>query len=307
MSGVDIDELAFGGTGSVHPEHHEFGPLAVASADGVDGVQWNLGEGIGRDVALPVAAVLPVVDGAGVPGRSWRRARLKPSLIAGIVVEITMRGRRGTRPLTIGYGPGMTPAVNESGLIDAVELDVFTIGPDGELLPIRPTASGGADAEPHHNRAAANGVISRLGELRAQPGHRLGVVVDRAQRRGDFEEIMQPLAVRPGAARAVVVTGELFAEPIPSLEVNTASRVFDGDSITWNASVRTGLFSRPRAAALHLHPSPSANLSIIELIPSKRRRFHTHRFVSTGVVAVDILGSRLRRLAAESAPTPYSV
>ncbi len=201
----------------------------------------------------------------------------------------------------------MTPPVNESGLIDVVELDVFTIGRDGELLPIDPTASGGAAAESYHHRAAGNSVISRLGELRAQPGHRLGVVVDRGQRRGDFEEIMQPLAVRPGAAKAVVVTGELFAEPIPSLEVDTASRVFHGDSITWSASVRTGLFSRRRAAALHLHPAPSANLSIIELIPSKRRRFHTNRFVSAGVIAVDLLGSRLRRLAAESALTPYSL
>ena len=209
-------------------------------------------------------------------------------------------------PRTVGYGRGMAREVNKSNPIDVVELDVFTIGPDGELLPIDPTARDGFDEESFDSRAAGHGVLGRLSELRAQPGHRLGVVVDRVHRRGDFEEIVQPVAVLPGTAKAVVIAGELFAEPIPSLEVDAASRKFKGDSIIWHASVRTGLLSRRRTAALHLHPAPSANLSIIELIPSKRRWFRTRRFVRTGVAAVDLLGSRLRCLAANRPPTRYA-
>ena len=193
----------------------------------------------------------------------------------------------------------MAQSVSDSGPTGVVEIDVFTIGPHGELLPIDATDGRGVDEESFRVRDESSGVLGRLSELRAQPGHRLGVAVDRV-RRGDHEEIVQPVAVLPGAAREVVMAGELFAEPIPSLDVDAASRTFEGDSITWRASVRTGVFSRRRAAALYLHPTPSANLSVIELIPSKRRWFYTGGFVGAGVVAVDALGSRLQRLAADA-------
>ena len=61
---VDVDELAFGSARGVHPEHDELGSLVVVGADGVDGVQRDLGERAGRHVALSVRALLPVVDAA---------------------------------------------------------------------------------------------------------------------------------------------------------------------------------------------------------------------------------------------------
>ena len=198
----------------------------------------------------------------------------------------------------------MAQSVSDSDPTGVVEIDVFTIGPHGELLPIDASDGRGADDESLDGRDEGKGVLGRLSELRAQPGHRLGLVVDRVRRRGDYEEVVQPVAVLPGAARAVVIAGELFAEPIRSLDVDTASRTFEGDSITWRVSVRTGVFSRRRTAALCLHPTPSANLSVIELIPSKRRWFYTGRFVAAGVVAVDVVGSRLQRLAADAQRLP---
>ena len=141
----------------------------------------------------------------------------------------------------VDYCRGMAQSVSDRFPTGVVEIDVFTVGPHGELLPIDATDGRGVDEESFRVRDESSGVLGRLSELRAQPGHRLGVAVDRV-RRGDHEEIVQPVAVLPGAAREVVMAGELFAEPIPSLDVDAASRTFEGDSITWRASVRTGVF-----------------------------------------------------------------
>ena len=67
--------------------------------------------------------------------------------------------------------------------------------------------------------------------------------------------------------------------------------------MSWKASVHTGRFRRRRPAELTVHPSPSSNLTVLELIPDRPRRFRTKRFVHTGVEAVDLLGRRLSRAA----------
>ncbi len=187
---------------------------------------------------------------------------------------------------------------------EVVEIDVFTVGSDGALVPLDPGV-GGEDDEPLLD-VWATGVetLGPLRDFRARPGHRLGPAIGRSRRRGHHEEIAQPVGVRPYTATEVVLSGDLFVEPIPSLEVDGASRTLEGDSVRWKAFLRTGPLGRRRTATLYLHPSPSANLSVIELIPSKRRRIQTQRFVRAGVIAVDVLGRRLRCLATERFSTP---
>ncbi len=189
------------------------------------------------------------------------------------------------------------PVLDEWGsLLDVGVLDVFDVGVDGSLVPVgNSTANDPSDA-----RALTTEVIEALREVRARPGYRLGAGTDRLARQGRKEEISQPVLVRPGAAQRVINRGELFDEPIPALDVDPDSRVCDGDSYTWNATLRSGRFAR-RSACLYLHPTPSANVSILELIPSGRRRLARRRFVRRGVRAVDTLGRRLRRLSVSDA------
>ena len=180
-------------------------------------------------------------------------------------------------------------------------LDVFVLADDGSLAPLHPSG----DDDPLDVRGLSADVIEALREVRARPGYRLGAaapVTDKAARRGDREEILQPVLVRPAAAHRVVGDGRLFDAPIPALEIDIGSARRDGDSYTWKASLRSSRLARGRSAALHLHPSPSANLSVLELIPAHRRRFARKRFVRRGVAAVDAIGRRLSQQARQPAP-----
>lgn len=180
---------------------------------------------------------------------------------------------------------------------DVEELHVFAVGVDGELVSIDPTDHQSTDPGQIDLRAAGTEALGHLRELRAKPGYRLGPTTDRSDRRGHHEEVAQPVFVKPRHATQVALTGALFAEPLPGLDVDVDSRTQEGDSLRWAVRVRTGRFRRRREAALSMHPSPSANLSVIELIPKKPERFQTGRFVQAGVLAVDTLGNRLARQA----------
>ncbi len=189
----------------------------------------------------------------------------------------------------------MAWSADEGALDDVPALDVFAVGRDGDLVPVGPAH----DPEPPLDLVAVGtDAINQLREVRATPGPRPGVVTrNRVERRGEIEDVVQPVLVRPGAVRRVLAAGDLFHEPIPGLEVDLESRQIHGDEVAWKATLGRRRFRRGRRASLTLYPTPSANLSVIELIPARHRRFRTRQFVEAGVPVVETVGRRLRRLS----------
>lgn len=187
-------------------------------------------------------------------------------------------------------------------LPDVEVIDVFVVDEAGSLVPLGSERDSDGDLPTLDLRALGDDVVRQLREFRAAPGVRPGVQLGTVVRAGHREEICQPVFVPPVAAHHIFLSDVLFADR-SCLDVDVASRTISGDSVTWQATVRTGRFRRPRAAELCVHPSPSSNLTVLELIPDRPRRFRTKQFVGAGVEAVDNLGRRLSRIARSVAET----
>jgi hypothetical protein len=172
------------------------------------------------------------------------------------------------------------------------EIVVWTVGPDGRPIepePPRPTEEVLLET--------ARTVVGHLQERSATPGFRPGGHHDRPTRLGDRGEVIQSLLIRPAATTRIVGRGDLFEPPLPRLRIDEAMVERSGSGFAWPATVRTGLFSRTRAT-LSIHPSPSTNLTVLELLPRRMRRWQSRSFVRAGVIAVDQLGDRLRQRSA---------
>jgi hypothetical protein len=188
-------------------------------------------------------------------------------------------------------------APTESAATDAPLMDVFVVGASGELGPYDP-GSDPANEDPLLDlKAIGAGAVRQLREIRATTGQRPGTLTAGAARDGHREEIFQPVFVSPLAARHIFLTDTVFGNGNAAMDVDQSSRRDLGDTLTWRVNVHTGRWRRPRPALLYFHPSPSANLTVLELIPDRPRRFRTKRFIHVGVIAIDTLGLRLSRAA----------
>lgn len=186
-----------------------------------------------------------------------------------------------------GPGPAADPPI-----VPDDEIIVWAVGPDGRPIepePPRPTEEV--------LRETARTVVGHLQERSATPGYRPGGHDDRPTRLGDRGEVIQSLLVRPAAAAELVGRGDLFVPSLPRLRIDETTVDRTGLGFAWPATVRTGLFTRTRAT-LSIHPSPSANLTVLELLPDRMRRWRSRSFVRAGVIAIDELGDRLRQRAA---------
>lgn len=169
-------------------------------------------------------------------------------------------------------------------------VEVFGVGPDGELIEIRSRA----DRAWNGNTSDHDGPEQVLPTYRARPGLRPGGYEDRMGRSGGQEDVMTPVAVLPGIASRALHSGVLFERPIPGLSVDQESLEADARGSTWKATVECGRFRRrPRKATLRAYPTPSLNLTILELVPTRPRLIHTRSFVTVGVEAIVTLSERL--------------
>ena len=129
----------------------------------------------------------------------------------------------------------------------------------------------------------------------ARPGPRPGrVPLGAGIRAGGGSDVVRSLLVAPGAASRIVLSGEVFALPVPHLVVD-ADHV-DGRCLVWAVTV-VGDHARPVPATLHLLGSPSMVVTVLELVPARRLRWARARFVRYGVEAIDELALRIVRAA----------
>lgn len=185
-------------------------------------------------------------------------------------------------------------------------LEVVLLNPDGTEL-VRPgQGHGDAVARPDLGAAVAAG-IRQLGRTTAAPGPRVGGTADRVGRQGCDEEVVTPVLMPPDSAALTMVAADFFRLPAAGLTVDPASLEVDRGGLRWRARLRTGPLGR-RRANLRLYPSPSRNLTVLELIPQSRRPFRTRSFVRWGVPAVGELAARLSRVSGQppSRPTECS-
>ncbi len=171
-------------------------------------------------------------------------------------------------------------------------VEVFGVGPDGELIEIRSRADRAWDGK----ASDEDGPEQLLPSYRARPGQRPGGYQDRKGRSGGQEDVMTPVPVLPGIASRALHSGVVFSQPIPGLLIDETSLESDARGSSWKATVECGRFRRrPRKATLRAYPTPSLNLTILELVPTRPRLIHTRSFVQVGVGAIVTLSERLVR------------
>ena len=165
-------------------------------------------------------------------------------------------------------------------------IEVFGVGPDGDLVPLT------SDDGPRQARTWTADDVA-LPTYRARPGLRPGGFDDRPNRRGGREDVVAPVPVQPGVASQVLHNGSVLRLPLPRVRVDVSSLEVDARGSSWKATVSCGYLSRRRRATLRAYPSPSSNLTVLQLIPARRRLFQTRAFVRAGVPAIATLSARL--------------
>ncbi len=193
-------------------------------------------------------------------------------------------------------------------------VEVFGVGPDGRLIPLNSPSSsapqeqgdadrlwgGGLHAGPSSTGLSSTGLSSTGSRRAARPGG----YADRPTRRGGREDVIAPVPVLPGLASRTLHDGGVFVEPLPGLTVDVDSLEVDSQGSSWDVTVRCKRFGprrrRSRRATLRAYPSPSANLTVLELVPTRRRLVQTRAFVEAGVPAIATLSGRIASVAATS-------
>ena len=115
-------------------------------------------------------------------------------------------------------------------------------------------------------------------------------------RRGESVEIMRTCPIRPHTTGRLVESGQLLAQPVRGLAIDQSTLRNNRLDYVWQARLRTGLLRR-RRARLQITSTPSTNLTILALIPSRPTILGSRRFVARGVRSVGELAGRIEHLA----------
>jgi hypothetical protein len=175
---------------------------------------------------------------------------------------------------------------------DLPPIEIFGIDADGELAPLARGVVVEADVWRNLGEAAAK-KAHQAGNLKARPGPRIGGSADRSDREGGREDVVMPVPMKPYEAGSALATADFFARPLPHLVVDPVSLEVDHRGYTWRAEVRCRRLAPSRPATLRVYPSPSGNLTIVELVPTRPGRIPTSSFIRAGVEALTALGLRL--------------
>lgn len=194
-------------------------------------------------------------------------------------------------------------------------VEVFGVRSDGELIPLRSGSASPDESAPSQGQRAFDTdrvwILGPVGvgaeKVGNQPGRppyqarqaaRPGGYQDRPTRGGGREDVVAPVHVLPGPASRALHSGDLFDDPLPGVAVDVKSLEVGSTGSSWAATVTCGLLRRrTRPATLRAYPSPSANLTVLELVPTRSRLIHTRSFIRAGVPAIATLGLRINQVA----------
>ncbi len=182
-------------------------------------------------------------------------------------------------------------AAAPSGSDDLPVIEVFRVGPDGALVQAGDELPTAGDIWRHLGHATAD-TFDHARQIQARRGQRLGPA--RRERRGDREDVVHTTLADPGMVARAILANDPFAEALPYLRVHPGTLTVDRYGMRWRVSLGRGAARRGRNATLRIHPTPSANVTVIELIPDRPKLLQTRSFVRRGVVAAEALGRRLR-------------
>ncbi len=101
------------------------------------------------------------------------------------------------------------------------------------------------------------------------------------------DEVRAPVLADPRRVVAMALGGGLGSWRVPWMRLDATSIELESKwGVAWR--VRVGLFPGRfgRAATLRIYPSPSMNLTIVQLLPQRRRRVPAPTFVHLGVRSV---------------------
>jgi len=145
-------------------------------------------------------------------------------------------------------------------------------------------------------------------DFHARAGHRPGTpLATVSPRRTGTADIVRPVLVNPIDACDVAVSGRLFDDRVPGLDIERHLADADGARyLVWNAWLHVGS-NRLVPASLHLLGSPSMVVTVLELVPQRRLRRQRTAFVRHGLAALDALASRLGRITPACGDVGYGV
>lgn len=183
---------------------------------------------------------------------------------------------------------------------DRIEVEVF---PTGSTTARAPDGSedAGVDDQTRRGGALMRDGYDHVRDIQARPGHRLGTPIEPAPsgRRGGPADIVRPVLVNPILATEFAISGELFTDAVPHLDIER----WDDDGrrfLVWAATVhREHRHCVP--ATLHLLASPSMVVTVLELVPSRQVRWGCDRFVHDGIAAMEVLARRLEQCSSTAA------
>ena len=176
--------------------------------------------------------------------------------------------------------------------------------PEVEVIEVR---ADGSPAPPRDPFPTTGDILRRMDELastgfdharntKAARGPRLGTDPEQPTRRGRRAEVLRAVPVSPRRALHLLRTQRVFESALRRVRVDPSTMTVSGRAMRWNATIRTSVTRRRRAATLEVSSSPSSNLTVIQLLPDRRVRGRGRWFVKLGVRDVDALSDRLIHL-----------
>jgi hypothetical protein len=174
---------------------------------------------------------------------------------------------------------------------------------DDVVLPvvIVEVAPPGSDDGPRHDRPALSGYIDpelvnaladwhRQYVTSAPPARSVGF--EQRGRAGYPEEIQLTLRSRPREAKQAAAGMTELDSTVRRLRVDASTMRATDRELSWDVVLRAPLWRR-RRATLRLFASPSSNVSVLTLVPTKPHRVARKHFIRAGVRALAAVCERI--------------
>jgi hypothetical protein len=152
-----------------------------------------------------------------------------------------------------------------------------------------------------HRRLGSSDQPAPTDGVREAQSHRAGLLTPppatytTGHRYGCFEEILVTFVGHPRESVPDVVPGTVFQAERRRLRVDPTSLYVEDNELRWAATLRTHRWWWRRRATLRMFGSPSTNVTVLTLTPTRPHRLATRAFVRQGRRAMTELRDRIDR------------